>query len=389
MSWSDWTIDIYFSVAIEAVESLTEVPDRELSSIIRKSIIDCRRKSHLTYSEVMKLAKVKIGSFRALPVSSYAVLIDIDLDLPQESSVRRFKFGSVAIEVTSKLPKYMAGEHFENSWKSPYGIAPKRRFGWMIARCDARTEFEAASLAFEAFSVFTNVSNLVVKPWNILGGEQKPTTLFAQGPYQYIFRGRKLVSDNWFNPNFREEYWKSTKSDGEKFLNNSNSIRSAVSKLSDHPLREVLSSTLAMMGNGMETHKLDERTLHYWTAIERLFSREGEKVPYDKIIKRATFLEKDRAEARMFLSHLASLRNQRVHHGKSSQHHHQVLEYTADLVSRFTFYLIFHGSDFADHAEFLEMAELPADRKALNRRQKAIERRINFIETKSHRNGQK
>lgn len=385
MSWSDWSIDIYFSVAIEAFKEIPGVPKREFNKALRRAIMDCRTSQKLTYQQVIKAAQANLAVFRRKPVSQFAILIDIDLELPHGTGAKRFTFGDVSLEVTRKLPKYMVGEHLRDVSKTPYGDAPARRFSWLIARCDARTEHEAASLGFEASAVFINLSNLITKSWNIFGGEQRPVALFTEGPYQYIFENRSLVSNQWYNPNFREEYWRSNLNDGGKFFKATKTIRLALNKLAVHPLFYVLSSALAMMGNGMESHKLDDRTLHYWTAIERLFSREGEKVPYEKIIKRATFLEQDKSEARMFLSHLASLRNERVHHGKSANHHHQVLEYSADLVARFCFYLIFHGDDFADHAEFLEMAELPADRAALKRRQVAIERRIRFIEKRRHR----
>jgi hypothetical protein len=116
-----------------------------------------------------------------------------------------------------------------------------------------------------------------------------------------------------------------------------------------------------------------------------LFSDVAEKVPYEKIIRRVTFLERDQQESRMFLQHLANLRNSKVHKGESSDHQHQLLEYTADLMRRFIFYLIFNGDDFGSHAEFLEMADLPNSRAALDRRLLALERRIRFMDTKRHR----
>jgi hypothetical protein len=49
------------------------------------------------------------------------------------------------------------------------------------------------------------------------------------------------------------------------------------------------------------------------------------------------------------------------------------------------FYLLFNGDDFADHAEFIEMTDLPSDALALQRRRKAIDRRMRMMEQRRHR----
>jgi hypothetical protein len=269
--------------------------------------------------------------------------------------------------------------------RTPYGALPETRYAFLITRCLARTESEAVSKSLDASSVFLGMVNLASKNWNIMGGEQRPNALVSQGPYHFVFNAKKISELGWYNPNFRRQFWRSTMTDGQKFVKISKYIRKSLKKLEDHPLREMLASVLVTMNEGMESHTLSERMIFYWNSIERLFSEKNQKVPYEKIIRRATFVENDTTEARLFLNHLAYMRNDKIHHGRSFDHQHQLLEYTCDLVRRFTFYLINMGDDFNSHSEFLEMAELPNDKAALHRRQLAIERRIRFIDTRAHR----
>lgn len=385
MSWSDFRIDIYFSLAFEAFDISHDMSVREASTIVRRAIIDCRTGGELSTKSVERAIATKTREFFALPTQRYSIATDISVTLPVGINSKRFRYREVSFEVTKKYPRYMANGIEPHVSRTPFGKAPEKRYSLVISRCDGRSEFDATSKVFNAISVFVATANLAMKDFNILGGEQRPRAILAEGPYHYTFCQMKRLDSDWYNPDFRSEFWEAKAPQGTKFVNSSKRIRAALARLSKHPLREPLSKTILMMQEGMATHLLSQRTLHYWTAIERLFSSEGEIVSYEKIIERATFLEPDRKEARLFLKHLASLRNETVHQGKSFDHQHILLEHAAALVRRFVFYLIFNGEDFSGHGEFLETADLPSDRKALKRRQIAIERRINFIEKYRHK----
>lgn len=385
MSWSDFKIDVYFSVAYEAFQKIDSVPDRELSSIIRRAIITKRKQGNIRASDVISEAKRLVREYDQKPLSRFTTATDIAIDLPVNVPTKRFKYRDVTLEVTRRVPKFMKDEINPDSSRSPYGASPEMRYALLITRCLARTESEAVSKSFDASSVFLGITNISAKRWNIMGGEQKPQALIAQGPYNFVFKEHKVSGGQWYNPNFREQYWRSTKLEGQKFVESARYIGKALLKLGEHPLRETLVNILVTLNEGIESHILSERMIHYWSAIERLFAEENEKVPYDKIIRRATFLEYDQSEARLFLSHLVHMRNNKVHRGRSFDHQHQLIEYSFDFIRRFTLYLIFNGEDINSHLEFLEMADLPNDRAALARRQLAIERRIRFIETRRHR----
>jgi hypothetical protein len=140
-----------------------------------------------------------------------------------------------------------------------------------------------------------------------------------------------------------------------------------------------------MMNDGMEAADMTRRTLRYWTALERLFQAGDERVSYERVIERATYLYDPADLAKAKLRRLLRIRNRYVHMGTTENEHHQLTQYLAAEVRSHLFYLLMNGDDFADHREFIEMTDLPSDAVALNRRRRAIDRRERMIEKRRHR----
>lgn len=385
VSWTDWSVDIYFSLAYESFAKSDLIPDRELQAIVRRAILDVRKAKKLNVSNVLFAARQKANEFISKPFVKYSTVMDIDISLPITFNSKKFSFRGVSLEVVRNCPKYIRLYVGDEIARSPFGVAPERRYSYLIARCRARSEFEAASKAFEACAAFLGVVNLATKRWNLMGSQQRPQCLVSQGPYHFVFENGKPTPTQWFNPEFRAQFWNSSNHEGELFIRSSQNVNSILKKLNAHPLRELLCKVITAMNDGISSHQLSDRMTHYWNAIERLFSEDFEKTSYEKIIRRATFLEPDQSEARLFLGHLVEMRNRKIHHGKTFDHQHQLLEYTFELVRQFVFYLILNGDDLTSHSEFIEMADLPGNRQVLNRRILAIERRIRFMEFRRHR----
>jgi hypothetical protein len=306
--------------------------------------------------------------------------------MPISAAEMAFSYADVSIRLSARLPRYMELSDAEFTNLRPTDTKDTPGFGFLIARTEARNQAQASEKLFSATEIFQAVYNLALKPWNIMGSEQKPEATLLTGPYQFLFEGRKslLPHSMWFNPSFRDEFWTSN-ADLEKLSKHARSIRKVLAKLENHPLKEPLSTALLMMNDGMEAADMTRRTLRYWTALERLFQAGDERVSYEKIIRRATYLEDPPDIARAKLARLMRIRNQYVHMGKSENEHHQLTQYLADEVRSHLFYLVFNGDDFADHGEFIDMTDLPSDAEALQRRRRAIDRRERMIEKRRHR----
>lgn len=388
VGWSGFNgIDQYISVLRDAFVFPAEISHREAGSAVWRGILAARKTGKLTDSSVIEaLQRITDAKLSEL-VCKFSMWSRLSFAPPISSKDILFSYDDVSIRLSARLPRYMEISEAELSRLNPIATKDTPGFGFLIASTGARNRTEAADKLFSATEIFQSIYNLALKPWNLMGSEQKPEATLLTGPYQFLFRSRKslLKETMWFNPRFRKEFWKSNAGDLEKISKHAPSIRKALEKLEAHPLKEPISTAFLMMNDGMEAADMTRRTLRYWTALERLFQAGDERASYDKIIRRATYLDDPPDIARAKLARLMRIRNRYVHMGKSENEHHQLTQYLAAEARSHLFYLLFNGDDFADHAEFIDMTDLPSDAVALQRRRKAIERRERMIEKRRHR----
>lgn len=388
VSWLNHDIDQYISVLGDAFAFPEELSRRETAAVVWRGIINARKKGKLTdpavLEELQRITDLKLAE----PLRLFSMWSRLSYRPPIAQRDRLFTHADVSIRLGARLPNYMQLSEEDFSSLAPIPTKDKSGFGFLIAVTRARNQAHAADKIFRASEMFQAVYNLALRPWNILGSEQKPEAMLLMGPYHFLFQGRRslLQKAMWYNSNFRDEYWNSTFSESEKVFGAAGAVRRALNKLDNHPLKEPLSSALLMMNDGMEAADMSRRTLRYWTALERLFQAGDERVSYDKVIRRATYLDNPADLARAKLSRLMRIRNRYVHMGDMEGDHHQLTQFLADHVKSHLFYLLFNGDDFADHGEFIEMTDLPSDSAALQRRRRAIDRRERMIEKRRHRN---
>lgn len=388
VTWSGFRgIDEYISVLRDAFIFPPEISRREGSLIVWRGILNARERGVLSDSSVLEALQRITDDRLADRPRKFSMWSRLSFQMPPTSKDLRFSHEGVAIRLSGQLPRYMTipSEHFAEL--SPVSTKDKPGFGYVVAGTRARNALQAADKLFGATEVFQSVFNLALKPWNLMGSEQKPEAILLTGPYQFLFQGRKslLPQSMWFNPSYRDEHWKSNRADFEKLREAAPSIRKALAKLETHPLKEPLSTAFLMMNDGMEAADMTRRTLRYWTALERLFQAGEDRATYEKIIRRATYLDDPPDLARAKLARLMRIRNRYVHMGHSENEHHQLTQWLASEVRSHLFYLLFNGDDFADHGEFIEMTDLPSGFEALKRRRRAIDRRERMIAKRRHR----
>lgn len=386
-----WTgtdeVDQYISVLRDAFTFPEELSTREAGAIVGRGILDARKKGKLTDATVLESLQRITHEKLAQPYGQFSMWSRLSYRPPASARDTKFSYGGVSIRLTSKLPRYMQISDSDFARLEPIATKDKPGFCFGIAITSARNSVHAADRIFEACEIFQSVYNLVLKSWNITGSEQRPEATLLLGPYHFLFKGRKCLidSERWYNQNYRDEFWKTTNRESDRIHSAAKYVGKALAKLEKHPLREPLSAALLMMNDGMETADMSRRTLRYWTALERLFQAGDERISYEKIIRRATYLDSPADIVRSKLARIVRIRNRYVHIGSRENEHHQLVQFLADLVSLHLLYLLFNGDDFADHNEFIEMTDLPSDAKALERRRRAIDRRERMTEKRRHR----
>lgn len=389
VSWAGGDqIDQLISVLMDGFRIPSEISGRDASKIIYRSIIEARKNGFVTDSSVLEEANRAASEWLSREVSDYSMFCRISLSNNLLNKAYRINFDNVSMTLTATLPNYMMVPH-EDILKVSNSIHPDPGVGgYLLARVQARSGYHAADLFFNAVETFISVYNLATKPWNIIGTQQRPEVSMLVGPYYLFFKNRRHFTDSgiWYNENYRKEFWKCASIRQDRFSDNMGVVRRALASLENHPLRKPILSSLLMMNDGMEAFDMSRRTLRYWTALERLFQAEDERIAYDKIIRRATYLEGPKDFSSAKLHRIVRIRNRYVHLGQTENYHHQLTQFLADFVRSHLFYILFNGDDFSNHNEVLEMTDLPSTDDALERRMRAIVRRQRMISKRRHRN---
>lgn len=380
-------IEELISVLRDGFELPSEIANRDSSYIIRRSIFDARKKGLITDSSVLQELNRKVAQWLQNDLSNYAVCLRVSENPYHLEKGRRINFDGVKIELCRNIPSYMLIDSRDVCAISNM-VQPDPGLGaYLIARCKARSENDAADQIFDAVALFQSVYNVIVKTWNLFGTQQRPEASMQVGPYYLFFKNGKSILNGsvWYNENYRREFWKLPNVNSRNFNEKVAVLRRALAALEHHPLRAAISSSFLMMNDGMEAFDMSRRTLRYWTALERLFQVEDERVSYERIIRRATYLDGPEDFSSVKLNRIVRIRNRYVHFGQIETEHHQLTQFLAQHIKSHLFYILFNGDDFLDHAEFVEMTDLPSAGDALARRSRAILRRQLMIQKRRHR----
>jgi hypothetical protein len=387
LSWAGFHgIDEYVSVLRDGFEFPSAMSRRECSLAVWRGTLDALKTGKLEDASILAaLQRITDGRLAERP-QNFSMWCRLRFR-PSAGRKLQFSYDGVSITLAAGLPRYMQISEDDLRKLSPIATKDKPGFGVLIARTSARNPIEAADKLFAAAEAFQAVFNLALKSWNLMGSEQKPEATLLTGPYQFLFRGKTSLLDEamWFTPEFRDEFWHFGTINFDKLVERASTLRKALAKLEIHPLKEPLTAAFLMMNDGMESADMTRRTLRYWTALERIFQADDERASYDKIIRRATYLNEPADLERAKLARLMRIRNRYVHMGVTENEHHQLTQYVANEVRSHLFYLLFNGDDFADHAEFIEMTDLPSSSAALERRRRALDRRERMMQKRRHR----
>jgi len=350
-------------------------------SIVYRAAIDLRKLGRISPTKLLEQVNRAASAALAAPVKRYTMWTRLRLRNMARSPGFRLSFDQVRIEGVASLPAKL---RLQDYLLSGFGyIHPNELtgFGYLVLRAEARNENDAARKIFDACDTFFGLASLGWRDLS-LWTERHAQAKIWMGPNQFFWEGSKFLGKErvWYNPHFDTEEWKRFPKDGSEFLKRLPYIRRSLKALETHPLRKIISSVAKLIHEGMASRDLSYRLLRYWSALETLYSEKGNRnVAYDKVIRRATFAQKDRELSIMKLEHLSKLRNDYVHSGDTEKEKNELTQYLREILAHQILYFLHHGSDFNDHDEIIEMADLPSDAGLLERRKKAIQRRENII----------
>lgn len=251
---------------------------------------------------------------------------------------------------------------------------------WVQIRVEARSPDEAADLALDNLDLVRAIWNfyLLHGGLRMSSGRASPLNDIAAGPVHTIHLpdGQLALEGFWFEPSYiqprppkrLEENWSKIK----KF--EANTLR-AIGKI---PYRVVIEDALRRYGRALDMADLDAATLKLWSILELL--TDTIRKPYEKTIRRTSFIYKDRAYNAQVLRHIRDYRNRTVHAEFSRRDKETILcqakNYVGDL-------LLFHfrtGKQFKDLEEVGRFLDLTPDNRILERGQELLKLALKFRE---------
>jgi hypothetical protein len=124
--------------------------------------------------------------------------------------------------------------------------------------------------------------------------------------------------------------------------------------------RELFNSLLRYV-RALDERDLTSSFLKLWSLLEDLTATST----YEKTIRRATFMLKDREYHESVLKYLRTWRNRIVHEGDYTHESEQFAYLLKHYVERLLFFLIQHAKTFASLDEFGSFLQLPAEPNVL------------------------
>jgi hypothetical protein len=293
-------------------------------------------------------------------------------------------WNGVRIRSVARLPAWLAVNEYFLSGHGRIDPRPPVFYGYLVLSCDARDEETAVDRMLDAAQLFMGIANIYLRFGQYthrsrLHWTDGPLWL---GPYQFVFRNRSFLGGDrvWYNPDYVEAAWNRDPIDMAKLLNKLPRVRKRLKELANHPLRKALTKAILLIQDGMAARDPSHRLLRYWSTLEQLYGETDIRSRNtQKIIQRASFAEINPRLERWKLSHVSRLRNEYVHAGSLVNDLDTATEHLLLLLCRHINHLIVQRSDLHNHAELLELLDLPGDISVLEARKVNIDRRIEYV----------
>lgn len=367
----------------DAFEADPSFSPRQLRYLLRRALWDARKSGPLTADRLLAHATNGARHALAQPLGRYALWTKFRARQMAFTGGFRLNWNGVSLESANRLPHYMRRDEFFLNGHGSIDPQYPVFYGHLIARCSARDEETAAGTMLDAIEIFMAMFNMYeTYGRGARGADRWAEAKLWNGPYQFLFRGREFLGDRafWYEPDFNDEAWGMFPLDMAKVLELVPRVRRALASLADHPMRSVLTATLRLMQNAMESRDQSYSLLRYWSALEQLYGDPGARdKSYPRIIQRASFAEHDQRITRWKLGHISRLRNEYVHARNHGDELRIMAQFLRNLLSRHINFLLFHAPEVRSHSQWLEIVDLPNDEAALKGRKSAIDQRLTII----------
>lgn len=372
-----------FDILPDAFDWHPDLTRRQAHGVLRQALNECRKANECSEQALLMRAEALGKARLSKKPQHFTMWTKFRAREMSNNASFKLSWNGVHLRSNAGLPKYLRLQEYHLNGHGQIHPDSPSFYGYMLASCKARDEDNAVHQMLDAMQLFYGLANIYARwgQYTLHFGNNWTDGPLWLGPYQFTFRSAKFLGKDrlWYNPDFVGEAWSRNPLGMGKVLTLLPRIRKALAALEKHPLREVLVRSILLLQDGFATRDGSHRLLRYWSALEQLYGDDPNNRNQQRIIQRASFAEPAPALERWKLSHAAHLRNGHVHAGDPRGEVDTSAEYLRNLLSRHINHLIHVRSDLKNHAQWLELVDLPAGKNKLNAKKDLIDIKLGYF----------
>jgi len=357
-------IDPYLAIVESALDFDPDVSPALHTGMLRSAVFDAVRQNKLDAEGIKHLVSRREREHLKAPAQRYVLLTSISVKLP--SYPMRTRIDGATLSFVQCCPsRFDRTSVIRKATRTVTGKLPTN-YVWVKVGVSARGWAEAGEAGLRALDLLRAIWNLCVTFGRVrmtMSG-RRPVNEIVLGPIHTLhYPDGKLASDMyWYEPSYRRPV---RPFDLCSKLANVRAIERRIRRqLRAAKEGQAWSRALVRYVRAQDDPELENSFLSLWSLLETL--TDTLKLSYDRTIRRAAFICRDREFAVQELKHLRMWRNRSVHLGESTDdqetHVYQLKSYVDRLLG---FLLLNPDNRRRGHEQIARFLDLPYDSKTL------------------------
>lgn len=379
VSFRGFEFQDYLTVLCSTVNLSNDIPEIERHGIINGAVFKAAGKGVITTKSLLKEISALEASYLGKKESPFVFATTVSI--ADNAKLPNAKIGSATITFSRELPRQFTSARKRIESKSARHLIKKTpaRFLTVRVRVKGRTAYDAVNRALNEFDLLRGIWNLglIMGMFRVSSGQKRSVNIIVLGQLHTLHdpTGQLSTETFWYEPEFDESFtpydWNKTDVKMKAF------VKKVRRKLKRCPYDNILADGIIRYVRALDYRDLNVAFLKLWSVLEFLTDTLKEK--YDRTIKRAAFLYRQRDYHLQVLNHLRDNRNRSVHTGAESAETetlvYQLKRYVEELI-------VFHldeGKNFKTFGEAAEFLDLSTDKDLLAKRLALYKQAIKFI----------
>ncbi|MCP9904588.1 hypothetical protein KBY85_10640 [Cyanobium sp. BA5m-10] len=361
------------------IEISENIPIEVSRELIVKGFHEAARKTKLTQKNIISLVDKAVRTHLGMPEEGYSLVTT--LNIHSSNILPRYKVNGCTLLFYKNLPKkYLATRQQFLSIAPSWLVGPKRASEYyLVAHASEKSTHAAVGKMLDAIDLLRGIWNLQANKVMVLsfGERKKPINQVLLGEVHTLHgKDGKNIGDMYWHQseNFQDHRKVDFSNDSYKILEVTNIWRDALKK---NIYRKDVELGIVRYVRALDSRDYDSTFIKLWSVLEYLTGTLRDR--YDKTIRRASFLYKDREYNRLVLENLRQYRNKSVHLGAGENnidtHVYQLKSYVEQL-------LLFHipnSFGLKSLEEASRFMDLQHDKEALKKQIAFCQAGIKFI----------